>query len=274
MDIEKSNEPDAYLAFEREGWAAVMAGYKDGFASVTQQTIAPLLDAANVQAGMRVADICCGPGLLAAAAVARGASAIGIDFPGVVAFARSVVPEAEFRAGDATDLPFADSSFDAILCGYGILHVPDPEKTLQEMLRVLKPGGRAAVSVWDSETPNNGLGLIFRGVHDHGSLNVTLPHGPNLFQFSTPDKLRAALTGTGFASVEVSLVPQNWPLESGKALIDAAITGTVRARTILAAQTPEAIDNIAAFIDKAVPDERGGGIKVPMPALVGSGVKP
>ena len=68
--------------------------------------------------------------LLSAAAVDRGAKAVGLDFAGVVALARKLVAGAEFQDGDATRLPFPDDSFDAVVCGYGVMHVPDAEAAL------------------------------------------------------------------------------------------------------------------------------------------------
>jgi SAM-dependent methyltransferase len=276
VEIQKSNNPLEYLEFEREGWAANIAGYNDTFGAVTRQTVQAMLDAAEVGSGARLLDVCCGPGMLSAAAADRGASAVGLDFPGVVALARKLVPEADFQSGDANELPFADNSFDAVVCGYGIMHVPDPEKAMQEMLRVLRPGGRAALSVWDNETPVSGLGLVYQAAQDYANLNVPLPHGPNIFQFSTPGRMRDALSGMGFASVEATRFAQDWHLKSGRQLLDAFYEGTVRTRALLAAQTDEVIGKIITAIERALVDRRtsDGGFSVPMPAIIGSGAKP
>ena len=275
MDIQKSNDPVEYIAFEREGWGAHIEGYNDTFGAVTRQTAEATLDAAKVRTGVRLLDVCCGPGMLSAAAVKRGARAVGLDFPGVVALARKLVPGAEFQEGDATELPFPDNSFDAVVCGYGIMHVPDPERALQEMLRVLRPGGRAALSVWDNETSLSGLGLVYKAVHDYANLNVPLPHGPNIFQFSTREKMRDALSGIGFADVEATHFAQSWQLKSGRQLLDAVHEGTVRTRALLAAQTEEVIAKIIAYFEQALADMRtsDGGFNVPMPAIIGSGAK-
>jgi len=275
MDIQKSNNPVEYVEFEREGWGAHIEGYNDTFGTVTRQTVEPTLDAANVRAGARLLDICCGPGMLSAAAVKRGAKAVGLDFPGVVALARKLVSDAEFQSGDATDLPFADNSFDAIVCGYGIMHVPDAENAMREMLRVLRPGGRVAMTVWDNETPINGLGLVYAAVKAHANLNVPLPHGPDIFQFSMRDKMRNALSEMGFTNVDAVRFAQNWRMESGRQLLDALHEGTVRTRALLAAQTDEVIAKVIAYFEEALASMRtsDGGFNVPMPAIIGSGAK-
>jgi SAM-dependent methyltransferase len=270
MDIQKSDSPSEYLKFERDGWAAHIEGYNETFGTVTR-----LLNAARVASGARLLDICCGPGMLAAAAVSRGARAVGLDFPGVVALVRKLVPDAEFHDGDATELPFPENSFDAVVCGYGILHVPDPATALREMLRVLRPGGRVALSVWDNETSPTGLGLVYRAVHDYANLNVPLPHGPNIFQFSTLDAMRDALSSVGFAEVEATRFAQDCHVQSGRHFLDAAREGTVRTRAVLAAQTHDVIAKIAAFFEAGLGATRtgDGGFNVPMPAIIGSGKK-
>ncbi len=276
MEIQKSNSPDEYLEFERSGWAEHMEGYNDTFAAVTRQTVQATLSAAGVGSGDRVLDLCCGPGMLSAAAGSMGASAVGLDFPGVVALARTLVPGAEFQEGDATELPFPDNSFDAIVCGYGIIHVPDPETAMQEMLRVLRPGGRAAMSVWDNEVSPTGLGLVYQAVHDYANLDIALPHGPNIFQFGSLKSMSDALSAVGFANIEATNFAQSWQVKSGKQFLDAVHEGTVRTRAVLAAQTPEVIAKIAASFEQALAGMRtsDGGFNVPMPAIIGSGAKP
>ena len=60
--------------------------------------------------------------------------------------ARRKAPALVFDQGNAQELPYAAESFDVVVCGFGILHVPDPARGLAEMHRVLKPGGRTALS--------------------------------------------------------------------------------------------------------------------------------
>jgi len=79
--------------------------------------------------------------MLAAGVLERGAEAIGLDFSlEAVELASKLVPTGRFERGDAQALPYAAESFDAVLCGYGVMHLPEPAAALREMLRVLRPG--------------------------------------------------------------------------------------------------------------------------------------
>lgn len=276
MGIESSNDPQGFVSFEHSGWEAVSRGYEQHFAGLTSQSVAAVLDAAEVKSGKQVLDVCCGPGVIAAAATARGAQTTGIDFSAaVIEIANSNVPDVEFYEGDAQSLPFADNSFDAVVCGFGIIHVPDPQKALSEMHRVLKPAGRVAVSVWESPNSNNGFGLLYGSLKANADMGVELPHGPDFFQFSDPAKLTNALMEIGFSEPSINIVAQTWELKEPQGLFTAIMEGAVRARALIAAQTAtvqEAIsDAVVAGMDGySSPD---GMYRVPMPALIGSAVK-
>jgi SAM-dependent methyltransferase len=276
MVIEKSSDPTAFSNFERYGWDDSIAGYEDAFGSVSRQTVDPLLDASDVSAGIRILDVCTGPGMLAAGALQRGAYAVGIDLSKTtVELARRNVPNGEFHQGDAQNLPFASNSFDAVVCGYGIMHMPEPELGLREMQRVAKPGGRIAVSVWDSSTLNNGFGMIYAAVKARGSLDIKLPHGPDFFQFGTVEKMRTALAEVGLSEVRAEFLPQTWHVESAEEILAAIHAGTVRAKALLAAQNDAAIDGILQFLTETISSMSNpvGGFDVPLPAIIGSGQK-
>jgi len=275
MEIQKSSAPAAYLAFEKDGWSARIAGYNNTFAAVTGQSVHATLDAARVVPGAKVLDLCCGPGGLAAAALQRGAVAVGLDFPGVVDLAARNVPGAVFVAGDANDLPFPDATFDAVVCGYGLMHVPDAEQAMREMLRVLRPGGRAAMTVWDNET-SSGLGAAFKTMMEHADMNVPMPHGPSIFQFSALAKMRATLDGLGFVSTDATRFAQSWRVRSGREFLDALVEGTVRMRALIAHQSEDTVAKVVAAFEREMAEARSadGGFVLPMPAIIGSGSKP
>jgi ubiquinone/menaquinone biosynthesis C-methylase UbiE len=140
---------DAFLNFERDAHDRIAGSYNDLFAAVTDGAIAPLLDAADVHTGMRLLDVAAGPGRLTRAAAERGALATGCDLaPAMVDLARRLNPGIRFDEASANALPYADGSFDAVVCAFGIGHFPDPERVISEFARVIAPGGLAAMSWW------------------------------------------------------------------------------------------------------------------------------
>ena len=135
-------DPDAFNAFEAAGWDERAITYQRALLPVTSLIIEPLLDGAAVGPGQRVLDVGSGPGYVAAAAAARGATAVGVDVAdGMVALARTLHPGIEFVHGDAEHLQFTDASFDAVVANFAVLHLGRPERAAAEFARVLAPGG-------------------------------------------------------------------------------------------------------------------------------------
>jgi SAM-dependent methyltransferase len=113
---------------------------------------APLLaDIAEVRAGQSVLDVACGTGIVARTVTPRVTGTgrvVGVDLnDGMLAVARRVAPDLEWRQGDVTALPFVDGSFDAVLCQMALMFFPDRTAALREMARVGRPGGVVALTV-------------------------------------------------------------------------------------------------------------------------------
>jgi len=113
----------------------------------------PVVALADPPPAARFLDVACGTGVVARAAQRRlgpGGRVTGLDRnPGMLAVARKAAPAADWQEGLAEALPFADASFDSVASQFGIMFFEDRIRALKEMWRVLAPGGRLVVAVWD-----------------------------------------------------------------------------------------------------------------------------
>ncbi len=160
-----------------------------------------LADAAQLAPGQRVLDVACGTGVLAREAARRVApgAVTGLDRNGgMLAVARRMAPAIDWREGRAEALPFADGAFDAVVCQFALMFFEDRVAALKEMRRVLRPGGRLAVAVWDAAERSPG----------YADMIVLLQR---LFGAAVADELRApfvlgdrALFGSLFAEAGIA----------------------------------------------------------------------
>ncbi|MFJ9898788.1 class I SAM-dependent methyltransferase [Streptomyces sp. NPDC091280] len=138
---------DAFDTAERAMWAGRADAYAASFARLCAYPVPELLDAARIVAGDHVLDVGTGTGTAALAALARGARVCAVDADaGMVAAAR--VAGIGARVAVLPELPFRDGEFDAVLGNFVINHVGRPRAALAELRRVLRPGGRLALTLW------------------------------------------------------------------------------------------------------------------------------
>ncbi|HLE22463.1 MAG TPA: methyltransferase domain-containing protein [Vicinamibacteria bacterium] len=268
-------DPRPFHAFEHRGWERVVSVYHRSFADLTSQTIQPLLDAGGVREGVRVLDVATGPGYVAAAAAARGASVVGLDFSGeMLAEARRRCPDVEFREGDAQALPFPEAAFDSVVMNFGVPHLERPETALREGYRVLRPGGRFAFTVWDDPSVALGFKIVLDAVEKWGNVNVPIPPGPPFFLYRDGEVSRKALRAAGFESPERLELPLRWRLRTAEALFEAMQDGTVRTGGLLRAQSPEDLQAIRNAVCQGVAAYvMGATVDLPMAAVLYCGSK-
>lgn len=270
-----SNSP-SFKELERSGWQAKAEAYDKFAGKVTAQAVEVLLDAAAITGAKHVLDVACGPGYGAGGAAARGATAVGVDFaPSMVAVASKKFPDAEFREGDGESLPFDDGSFDAVICLFGLLHMPEPEKAITEAYRVLLPGGRYAFTVWATPETHEFFAVVMAAIQAHGDMEVPLPPAPPIFRFSDPDECENVLAAAGFADINVQTIPLVWRGSSGRECLDLIYNSSVRTAMLLEHQAPEALERThRAIIDGAEKFKKGDGIEMAWPAVLASATKP
>jgi SAM-dependent methyltransferase len=182
-----------------------------------------MLGAAELQPGERVLEVAGGAGrvgLQAAAEVGPEGNVLCSDFSEEMVrvarerFARLEVSNIETRALDAQSLDLDDRSFDAVLCRFGYMLMPDPLQALRESARVLRPGGRLVLAVWGEAEQNLWLSNLLEAVMSHLSAPPPEPGSPGPFALGSPAHLRNLLDQAGFAEVEVDEVETKQPYDS------------------------------------------------------------
>ena len=218
----KTDQIDARLhgmwAVVAPAWAE-HADYVDACASMMTTA---MLGPTDPQPGERVLELACGPGGL-------GLAAAPLVAPGGDVVLSDVVPEmtaiAAARAAalgienvrtaelDLEQIEQPDDTFDIVVCREGLMFARDPEQAVREIRRVLRPGGRIAISVWGPRARNPWLSVVFDAVSAELGLPVPPPGVPGPFSLDDPATFAALFAAAGLDGVSVSEVPV--PLRTG-----------------------------------------------------------
>jgi len=123
-----------------------------------------LCEALDLRAGTRVLDVAAGNGMVSLAAARRWCEVVSTDYVASLLERGRARAEAEglaieFQEADAEALPFADSSFDAVVSTFGVMFTPNQDKAAAELLRVCKSGGQIGLTNW---TPDGFIGQMFK----------------------------------------------------------------------------------------------------------------
>ena len=268
-------QSQAFKEFERIGWAKQAEHYDSLVGQMTRQAVDALLAAVDVRSGAKLLDVASGPGYVAAEATRRGLDAIGTDIAGnMVDEARRRFTKAKFDIADAENLSYADASFDAVTCAFGMLHFPRPGKAVAEAYRVLRPGGRFAFSLWCGPAKAKVLTLIAEAVQRNTDGSVALPAGPGIFTLSDPWILTALMEAAKFANVRVDELPCFFAPASPTDVFDMMRKSMVRATYVYERQTADVQHRIEQSIkDEAAKALAVGQGKIPCPAFLASGTK-
>jgi ubiquinone/menaquinone biosynthesis C-methylase UbiE len=270
-------DADAFNAFEAAGWERKARTYDRYFGALTARLLDRLLDAADVGPRSRVLDVATGPGHGAASAASRGARALGIDIAAaMVALAAESHPSIAFRQADAHDLPFPDGSFDAVIGNFAILHLGYPEQAVAEFARVLAPGGRLALTAWDTPERTAILEVLIEAIAEaRAEPPEGIPAGPDFFRYAEDDVFDALLGDAGLADRYVRTVELTHTVESPDELWDGLLGGTVRTSSLVERQPDAMRHDIRRAFDRGMRAyRREGEYELPVSVKLAAGTRP
>jgi ubiquinone/menaquinone biosynthesis C-methylase UbiE len=207
-------------------WEKMAAGWEDDRRSVWDASRVVgewLVDALDPQPGETVLELAAGvgdTGLAAAGRVGPSGKLISTDFSGpMVDAARRRAEElgvsgAEFRTMDAERMDLDDASVDGVLCRWGYMLMADPAAALRETRRVLRPGGRVALSVWGDPASNRWASAPAAAYLEHTGADPPDPLAPGIFAMAGEDRTRELLDEAGLRPVRIEHVEMEWAFET------------------------------------------------------------
>ncbi|MFS8136519.1 MAG: class I SAM-dependent methyltransferase [Thermomonas sp.] len=264
------------LRVQRYGWDRAAPSYELAWKDALAPATAAVLEAANLRPGQRVLDVACGSGLLTRAAWdavgSEGGEVVGTDISEIMLIeAAQRSPECRFVRADAQDLDevVPKEHFDVVLCGLGLMYMPDPEAALVTMARCLRPGGRMAVSVW-GERRACGWAEIFPIVDSQVRSEVC----PMFFRMGTGNALEVALREAGLVDAQVNHPPTTLQYASADAACDAAFIAGPVALAYSRFDDATRLLVRAAYLASIEPWRHGDRFEIPGTFVVGSGLRP
>ena len=213
------------LRVQRYGWDAAAPYYEEGWAPRLKRAQATMLELADLRPDQRVLELACGSGIVTraiAAAVGEGGQVLATDLAQKMVDATASLGLAHVRTArmSAEALEVGDGEFDRALCALGLMYAPDPLQALREMRRALRPGGRAAATVW-GERRNCGWAEIFEIVDRQVRSEVC----PMFFALGARGALAHDFERAGFRGLEERRQSETLDFPDARTLLDAVLLG-------------------------------------------------
>ena len=231
--------------------------------------------AARIPTGAkRVLEVACGTGVVTRKlreSLPKGTLITATDLAeAMVAYASAKLPpsrDLEYRQADATALPFADGTYDAVVCQFGVMFFPDKALAFREARRVLMPGGTFIFSVWDDFEHNP---VSKEAQETIVSLYASDP--PQFYKipfgFHDAQAIRSLLDRAGFTNVSIQAMSFRSRSPSARDYATGLVTGSPMATAIQERGTPT-LEEVTAKVAAALEQAFGAGpVDAPMRALV------
>ena len=230
-----------------------------------------LVETAALRGGERVLDLACGTGVVAryaASVVGRTGQVVGVDVnEGMLSMARTVPPPPgtamTWQQGDAAALPLPTAAFDVVLCQQGLQYFPQRAAALQEIARVLVPGGRLALSVWRPLERQPFFVALVAALEAHLNAEVAAPLRM-AFTLGDAEELRGLVTAAGFQAPHIRLVVKQMRYSSLAEYLPGYVAATPMAGAIAAMEDTRRTELFEGLQTALRPYVDDTGLAVPM----------
>lgn len=276
MMAESTADPKALKRDQRATWDDSAAGWNKWwptFEHAAQKVSDRLVALAGVRAGARVLDVATGngePAVTAARVAGESGHVTGVDqSPGMLAIARERakalgLKHLEFIESDAETMALPAASFDACVCRWGLMFMPDLPAVLGTLHRALKPGAGFATAVWNSGDKVPMITLAADAVRNIAGLKPPPPGALEPTRLADTSILKAALERTGFSSITIEPMIVTFEFASMAEFI-AFRSEVGRAQAMMARLDPATRGRVQAAIGEAAQtfQDTDGRVRLP-----------
>ncbi|MBM9498672.1 class I SAM-dependent methyltransferase [Leptospira sp. 201903071] len=187
---------------------------------------------------------------------------------------RRGISNIETQVCDVSELPFEDETFDAISCRFGFMFFPDMKLALNEMVRVLKPGGRIATSVWNIPEKNFWITAILGAIQKNMNLPAPPPGSPGMFRCAEQNLISNLFQEAGLKSVLVKEVSGKLKCKTAETYWNVMTEVAAPIVSALSKADENMREKIKVEVFETVNQKYKDDVQIESSALVVSGTKP
>lgn len=262
---------------QRYGWDRAAPHYERSWKDQLLPSQDLLLRRAAIQPSEWVLDVAAGTGLVtfpAADLVGRDGLVVATDISDkMVDRLREEAVERDLKhvvtkQEDAEAVSFPDAMFDVALCSLGLMYVPDPQKSVDEMTRTVRSGGRVVASVWGQRSQCGWAG-IFPVVDERVETDVC----PLFFALGTGDSLKAVFEAAGLTQISVDRIQTTMHYNSAEEACKAAFAGGPVALAYAKFDEQTKSDAHADYLESIEPYRKDSSYAIPGEFVVATGLR-